>query len=251
MKTVRYVTDSNQMIIWWRKNMRTKNVLMIVIVALICILAVGAGLYFLQGQSYKIITMNSIEIEVPNVNTTVNNQTSHYSVYNDSSNDIFIQIFDSEGSGISDFSEAATFATLREAYQIGAQLQQKDNMSYNYSSSLKHYTYLYNYTHKNVFIVTGSEDDMQHIIKTMHLTNSTLNTTGNQTVNNSVTSTKTTVASTAKKSSSSQSVNKDEDPYTYGYEENGDYYRSNKNTGKKEYYFDGDGGGDGDWVENY
>ncbi len=184
--------------------MNTKGLIIIGIIALLC---VGAGAYVLLSSTpeYKNITMNGVTFEVPASNVNVTNQTEHYSIYNDSEHGIQIYVFDSENSTLSDMSEAATFAGIREAYQVGAQLQQESNVSFNYSDTSKTYTYLTNYTHKNVFIITKNKEDMKHILSSINTDAITikLNDTQNQTNN--------TTTVTTKKSTKSSSKNKDPD----------------------------------------
>lgn len=232
--------------------MRTKNVLLIIII-LICITGIGSYIFLNSSPQYKNITMNGVTIEVPNGNTTVSNQTPHYSIYNDTNNNVQIIVFDSEDSGFKDIAEMTSFAAIRDVNQVGSQIQSKDNISYNYSDTLKQYTYLCNFTHKNVLIITKDEKVMQHIIKSLKVDNTVNNTTSNDTNLNDTNSSNPTKSSqkSVTKSQSTSKVSSKEDPYTYAYEENGDYSRTNKKSGKKEYYFDGDGGGDGEWVSDY
>jgi len=200
--------------------MRTKGIILIgVIIALICI---GTGAYLLLNTTpeYMKITMNGVTFEVPKSNATVQNQTEHYSTYNDTDKNIAIFVFDSENMGINDMSEAATFATTREAFQTGAQLQQSNNLQYNYSDTLKVYTYLTNYTHKNVFIITKNKEDMENILSKLN-PNSIIQS--NQT-DNSTNETNTTKTSTTKKSTADSNIE------SVTYEENlqagdGSYYR--------------------------
>ena len=150
--------------------MKTKGLIFIIIIALICI---GGCAYAILSQptQYKNITMNGIVCEVPESSAKVIPQTQHYSIYNDSENGVAMYVFDSEGTGFGDISEMTSFAATREANQIGAQLEEDENYMYNYSSTLKEYTYLCNYTHKNVFVITENREDMLHILKTMKLDN--------------------------------------------------------------------------------
>lgn len=91
-------------------------------------------------------------------------------MYNDTENGILVLVFDSEGSDLGDVSEMVSYAAIRDVNQVGAQLQSQSNFSYNYSDTLKQYTYLTNYTHKNVFVVTKNKDDMEHILSTIKVT---------------------------------------------------------------------------------
>lgn len=52
--------------------MRTKNIIIIVVVAVI-ICTIGVGAYYLTQSEYKTISMTGITIEVPNSDATVNN----------------------------------------------------------------------------------------------------------------------------------------------------------------------------------
>ena len=137
---------------------------------IIVTIAVFASTVLLSSTSYKNITLNDVQMEVKDSNITVTNQTEHYSIYNDTENGILVLVFDSEGSNWGDVSEMVSYAAIRDANQVGAQLQSQSNFSYNYSDTLKQYTYLTNYTHKNVFVVTKNKEDMEHILSTIHVT---------------------------------------------------------------------------------
>ena len=70
--------------------------------------------------------------------------------------------------GLDNLGEATAFATIRNSFQTGAQLQENSNPQYNHSDILGVYTYLTNYGHKNVFIVTKNNEDMDHILSKLH-----------------------------------------------------------------------------------
>lgn len=182
--------------------MRTKG--LILIGAIIAIICIGTCAYLLLNSTpeYMNITMNGVTFEVPKSNATVQNQTEHYSIYNDTNKNIAIFVFDSENMGMNDMSEATTFATTREAFQTGAQLQQNNNLQYNYSDTLKVYTYLTNYTHKNVFIVTKNKEDMEHILSKLDSNSITPSNNTNNTTNE----TNITNSSNTKKSSSDSNI---------------------------------------------
>lgn len=203
--------------------MRRNFMIILGVLIVVCLIgAIGAYTFYNSTPTYKNITMNSIQMEVPDSNATVVNQTDLFSIYNDTEKGIQVVVFDSEGSNMGDISEMTTYATIREANQVEAVLQQEDNQSYNYSESLKQYTYLYNYTHKNVFIVTKDKEDMKHILKTMKLTNtSDVNKTNN--------TTNTTQKTTTKKTTTSSSKSSNSDEITYD-EELNDYFDSNGRT---------------------
>lgn len=195
--------------------MRTKSLLIIAAVAVICI-TVAAGLFLMQPQQYMNISVGGVELEIPKSNATVTNQTELYSYYNDSESGIAIFVFDSEGFGLNDAGEAVTFAAIRDSFQINSTLQQESNMSYNYSESLKVYTYLTNYTHKNVFIVTKNKEDMKHILSTIKVqenANQSVNATDNST--NNTTQSATTTKSSSQSSSSQKSSSNADDGYHY------------------------------------
>ncbi|MBR0472661.1 MAG: hypothetical protein IJI98_08220 [Methanosphaera sp.] len=158
---------------------------LIIIGVIVAVLCIGAGAYLLYNSSpeYMNITMNGVTFEVPKSNVTVLNQTEHYSIYNDTEKGVAIFVFDSTDATLSDMSEAASFAGTRDAFQIGAQLQQKSNITYNHSDTMKVYTYLTNYGHKNVFIITKNKEDMEHILSSINVNsvNYSLNETSNST----------------------------------------------------------------------
>ncbi len=179
--------------------MNTKG---LIILGVLAVLYVGAGAYFMLSSSpeYMNITMNCVTFEVPKDNATVLNQTDHYIIYNDSTDNIEIFVFDSENSGLNDMSEAMSFALMRDTFQVGAQLQNTSNLAYNHSDTLDAYTYLTNFGHKNVFIITKNGEDMEHILSKLDSNSVTLSI--NDTENTTNESTGTTQSSSATKKSS-------------------------------------------------
>ncbi|RAP54698.1 MAG: hypothetical protein BZ137_00830 [Methanosphaera sp. rholeuAM130] len=196
--------------------MRTKNVLIIVIIIL-AIVGIGLASYMLlpQEEEYKNISMDGITFEVKNSTANVTNTTANYYIYNDTENNITVLLFDSEGMGLDDFDEATQFAAVRDAMQMDNKEQNSNNTTYNYSQTVNRYTYLTNYTHKNLFIITQDKGDMEHIINTIKIdTNVANNTTENQTNN---TTSSTSSSSNSKKSSSTtqkSSTEREEDKIT-------------------------------------
>ncbi|MBE6494527.1 MAG: hypothetical protein E7Z84_08000, partial [Methanosphaera stadtmanae] len=178
----------------------------VLIVAVILIMAIGIGAYFSipENINYKNITMNGIIMEVPDDNGIMSNYTQLYTVYNDTKYDLMIHTFDSEDAKLNDMSEATEFAASREAYQFKSKSISKDGLSYNYSESTGIYSYVGNFTHKNVLVSTTNEEVLIHILKTMKL-DPNANTTKNDTAEN------VTVVS-QKSSSSSSSKDSDYDP---------------------------------------
>lgn len=183
--------------------MKTKGILLIV--AVVLIIAIGIGAYFSMSENieYRNITMNGIIMEVPDDNGIMNNYSQFYTVYNDTKYDLTIHTFDSEDAGLNDLSEATEFAVFREAYQLNSKSIEKDGLSYNYSETTKIYSYVGNFTHKNVLISTTNEEVLIHILKTMRLDS---NTTKNDTNEN------VTVVTQKTSSSSSSSQDSDYDP---------------------------------------
>lgn len=180
-----------------------KKHLAIIVVAVLLVLAVAASIYVLTSQPhYKNITMNGITMEVPESNISVIQQTEHFSIYNDTEKSVNILVYDSTNIGLNDLAEAVTFAAVRDTFQVGATQQTSDNLTYNYSQTHKVYTYVGNYSHKNLFIVTKEKEDMIHALKTINVdmdVNISLNES-NQT-NQSVSSPQTTKTSTPKNES--------------------------------------------------
>lgn len=138
-------------------------------VSVILLLLILGGCYFLffNQPQYKNITMNGISLEVPDSNVSVIQQTDAFSIYNDTENLVDVFVFDSTNAGLNDMSEALTFAGVREMFQVGSTLQTSDGYTYNYSETNKVYTYVTNYTHKNLLIVTGNKEDMIHALQTV------------------------------------------------------------------------------------
>lgn len=196
--------------------MRTKNVIILVIIAVIIVIA-GIAAYTMLPSTpeYKNITMGGITMEVPDNNITVTNRTDLYQIYNDTENNITIYTFDSEDSNLGDLSEMTDFAMARETSQVGGSPVTKDNVSFNESNSTGVCSYVGNYTHKNILVITHDEDQMVHILETMKLAENTTNSTLNNTNN---TTTDTAQVATTQKTSKSAShqvaskTSKDDDP---------------------------------------
>lgn len=165
--------------------MRTKNLLIILLIIL-AVIGVAVGAYFMltPQTEYKNVTMDGLTFEVKNVSANVTNMTANYYIYNDTENNITVLLFDSEGMGLNDFDEATQFAAVRDALQMNNQAQNGTNYTYNYTQTVNRYTYLTNYTHKNLFVITQDKGDMEHILSTIKLdANTGNNTTENQTNN--------------------------------------------------------------------
>ena len=136
-------------------------------VILLLLIIGGTYLLFFNQPQYKNITLNGISVEVPESNISVIQQTEAFSIYNDTENHVDVFVFDSTNIGLNDLGEALTFAAVRDMFQIGSTLQTSDGYSYNYSDTNKVYTYVTNYTHKNLLIVTASKEDMIHALQTI------------------------------------------------------------------------------------
>jgi len=128
-----------------------------------------SGTYFIlfNQSQYKNITMNGITVEVPESNVSVIQQTNAFSIYNDTEHSVDVLVYDSTDIGLNDLTEAMTFAAVRDMFQVGSTLQTTEGYSYNYSDTNKVYTYVTNYTHKNLFIVTANKEDMIHALQTI------------------------------------------------------------------------------------
>lgn len=166
------------------------------IIALILIVLVsGAYFMFFNQPQYKNITMNGITVEVPESNVTVLQQTEAFSIYNDTKNKVDIFVFDSTNTGLDDLSDAMTFATVRDTFQVGAVSQNSDGYTYNYSDTNKVYSYVTNYTHKNLLIITANKEDMIHALQTIKV-NEEVNLNITNETNESVSKTSSTKKST-------------------------------------------------------
>ncbi|MBE6486679.1 MAG: hypothetical protein E7Z85_07570 [Methanosphaera stadtmanae] len=145
-----------------------KQYLIIGVTALILIGMLSGTYFILFNQSqYKNITMNGITVEVPESNVSVIQQTNAFSIYNDTEHSVDVLVYDSTDIGLNDLTEAMTFAAVRDMFQVGSTLQTTEGYSYNYSDTNKVYTYVTNYTHKNLFIVTANKEDMIHALQTI------------------------------------------------------------------------------------
>jgi hypothetical protein len=189
--------------------MRTKNVLLIIIVILaIGGLSIGAYMLITPQTTYKNVTIDGVTFEVKNSTTNVSNTTANYYIYNDTENNITILLFDSEGMGLNDFDEATEFAVVRDAMQMNNQEQKGNITTYNYTQALNRYTYLTNYTHKNLFVITQNKEDMEHILSTIKVDQTPDNTTENQTNNTTTQSSDTKKSSNTQKSTSQREEDK-------------------------------------------
>ena len=198
--------------------MRTKNVAILIIIALVAFGAV-AGSYFLffSQPQYKNITLNNVTMEVPESSVNVTQRSSLYSMYNDTKNshvDAFV--FDSANAGINDMTEAMEFAMVRDGFQINSTQQTADGITYNYSKSLGVYSYVTNFTHKNVLIVTGDKENMVHIVKSLKVKQNETNTTNTTASTKTSSSSKKTYTKTSTNKQSSNTLYIDGDPEVNG-----------------------------------
>ncbi len=195
--------------------MKNKH-LAIMVVAVVLLVALAASSYFLlpSQPQYKNITMNGIAMEVPDGNGSVIQQTDFFSIYNDTENGVAIMVYDSANAGLSDLAEAVTFASVRDVFQANSTQQTDGNLTYNYSQSNEIYTYVGNYSHKNLFIATKNKEDMVHILQSINVeVDLSLNET-NQT-NVSV-----TTRTTTESSSDNESADYEDEEYV----DDRDYY---------------------------
>lgn len=214
-----------------------KKHLAIIIVALALVLALGTSVYFLTSQPhYKNITMNGITMEVPESNSTVVQQTEFFSMYNDTQNNVVALVFDSTNMGLNDLAEAVTFAAVRDVLQANATQQTSDSFTYNYSETNKIYTYVGNYSHKNLFIATKNKEDMIHALQTINVdAEVSLNQT-NQT-NQTVTTTQTTKESKP----TEESVEREDEKVIDGWDpKEHEVSREQLDDGSEKVYYDDD-----------
>lgn len=206
------------------------------VVAVVLLVALAASSYFLlpSQPQYKNITMNGIAMEVPDGNGSVIQQTDLFSIYNDTENGVAIMVYDSANAGLSDLAEAVTFASVRDVFQANSTQQTDGNLTYNYSQSNEIYTYVGNYSHKNLFIATKNKEDMVHILQSINVeVDLSLNET-NQT-NVSV-----TTRTTTESSSDNESADYEDEEYV----DDWDYYeyeasREEIDSGyERDYYYD-------------
>ncbi|MBQ6220381.1 MAG: hypothetical protein IJJ47_11660 [Methanosphaera sp.] len=191
--------------------MRTKNVAIIGVIALIAIVAVcGSYFLFFNHVEYKNITMNGVTMEVPKSDDNVTQNTSLYSRYNDTKNHINAFVYDSTNAGINDLDEAMEFAALREMFQLNATPETNDGITYNYSKSTGVYSYVTNFTHKNVLVVTKDKENMIHIVKTLKVNEEAVN----QTNNTNQTTTKASSTTKKKTNTATKKVEREEDKIT-------------------------------------
>ena len=149
-------------------------------------------------------------------------------MYNDNQYGVNVYVIDNLTS-TNNSSDMQSFTSILTANQADVKKQNDGNYSYNYSESLKQYTYLTNYTNKNVYIITKNKDDMLKVLSTMHVNPNSIKNETNTTESNK-TSTTTTKKSTSKSkssSSSSSSSSKPKDTVNGGAKDlGGDYYQT-------------------------
>lgn len=180
--------------------------------------------------------MNGITMEVPESNSTVVQQTEFFSMYNDTQNNVVALVFDSTNMGLNDLAEAVTFAAVRDVLQANATQQTSDSFTYNYSETNKIYTYVGNYSHKNLFIATKNKEDMIHALQTINVdAEVSLNQT-NQT-NQTVTTTQTTKESKP----TEESVEREDEKVIDGWDpKEHEVSREQLDDGSEKVYYDDD-----------
>lgn len=205
--------------------MRTKNIIIIVVVAVI-ICTIGVGAYYLTQSEYKTISMTGITIEVPNSDATVNNNRANYNTYDDHDNNLSIKTW-----ALRDLTDAngTAQAVVDIGLQYGSNLAQ--NVTYNnISVANKSGTYSYYETdeqNKCIILITGTNiDAVTHAAKSINKTginpvggNTTLtNLTLNNTTNNTILSTATASASKPQSTTKSSSGGSDDSSLRAMYE---------------------------------
>lgn len=194
----------------------------------------GCYLMFFNQPQYKNITMNGITVEVPDSNISVIQQTEAFSIYNDTENHVDVFVFDSTNIGLNDLSEATTFAAVRDMFQLGSISQTSDGYTYNYSDTNKVYTYVTNYTHKNLLIVTANKEDMIHALQTIKVNEEVSINLTNETDQN-VTKTETTKKSTTK---SEEELREDEEVIDGWDPKEHELYREDMGDGYEKVHYD-------------
>lgn len=214
--------------------LRTKNVAIIITIILIALAAViGTYLLFFNHVEYKNITMNGVTMEVPKSNVNVTQNTSLYSIYNDTQNNIDAFVYDSANAGLNDLTQAMEFTALEKIFQTNSTQQTTDGITYNYSQSTGVYSYVTNFTHKNVLIVTKDKENMIHIVKTLNVKKDENQTnTTNQTTTKPTTTTKKKTYTTQKKSNDDTVYVKGDPEATGEYKGVGEGIYRNTKTGK-------------------
>ena len=146
--------------------METRKVVLIVIFALICVLSI-CNVFVSPVNNYKTVTVNDVEVSVPNNNCSVVNRTDHFSYYEDMAGGVMVYVFNSRGSNLTDVKEMFNFITVRDVNQIEVIPVEEEEYSFNYSSSLNEYTCLINVEDRNVFVITKNEDDMIRVLESL------------------------------------------------------------------------------------
>lgn len=207
--------------------MRTKKLILIGILMFVCIVGIFNYFYSNNTIEYQNITVNGVTLEVPKSNVTVVNQTEYYDIYNDNQYGVNVYVIDNLTTN-NNSSDMQSFSSIITANQVGALKQNDTNYSYNYSDSLKQYTYLTNNATKHIFIITKNKKDMLHILSTMHVNPDSIKNETNTTETKKTTTATSTKKKTSKtKSSSASSHSKPKDTVNGGAKDiGGDYYQT-------------------------
>lgn len=155
--------------------------------------------------------MNGVTMEVPKSNANVTQNTTLYSTYNDTKNNVYAFVYDSTNAGLNDLTQAMEVTALEKVFQTNSTQQTADGITYNYSQSTGVYTHVTNFTHKNVLVVTKDKQKLIHIVKSLKVQN---NTTLNQTNSTNQTTTKPTTTTKKKSTTTAKKVEREEDKIT-------------------------------------
>lgn len=125
-------------------------------------------------------------------------------------------------------SDMQSFTSIVTANQADVKKQDNGNYSYNYSESLKQYTYMTNYSNKNVYVIIKNKEDMLQVLSTIHVNPDSIKNETNTTESNKTTTSSTKKSTSKSKSSSStNSSSKPKDTVNGGAKDlGGDYYQT-------------------------
>lgn len=191
--------------------MRPKNLLILIIVAVIAVICVATAYVVTDHTSYSNLTLNGMKCEVPNNNITPLVDNPEYQTYNDPKCNLTIMVFTNTSNYTppvkkNNNTTVEQNLTLQEQQFIKVKSQcqynvtqiTEDNVTFNKSSNgMYSYYSCNNNTNESILIKTNNKNVLVHILKTLQLDPS-IRVDGNNTVNmtdNSTNTTTTTVKS--------------------------------------------------------
>lgn len=205
-----------------------KNMIAIILAVIILVVAIGAGTYALTPK-YKTIEMSGLTLEVPDTNTSVQNNSINYNTYDDRENNLTIKTWSNiDGNDINGSMQAGYDIGMQRGSNVGTNTTYDNVSVYNKSGTYTYYSE--NIEKQYMIVITGTDiEQVTHTAKSINdtilpQTNNTNITiqnlteeTNNTTIGTDDTSSNKksqTTASKKKSSASSSSSVREEDKVT-------------------------------------